>query len=93
VITVEKVADKASRILGMTITPEMVREIDNARRQLKALESARYHQGETIRCVCGCGQTFQRTHPRAKIHPFCRDRVYTDRGLMALCKLREPEVV
>lgn len=100
-ITPQQIADKASRILGVPITAQMVREIENAKCQLKAMDKSRTTTerkaasgiGQTLRCVCGCGKTFTRTHPRAKIHPACRQRVYADKGLLALCKLRNPEVV
>lgn len=94
-VTPEAVAAKASRITGLTITAQMVREIDNARKQLRAMEKAKTAKSgpTTVQCVCGCGKTFVRTHPRAKIHPECRKKVYNDKGLLAVCKMRTPEVV
>lgn len=92
-ITAAQIAEKASRILGQTISPRMVREIDNARKQLRAQQRQQIEKGVYIRCVCGCGKTWLRRHFREKIHPDCRQRVYRDHGLLALCKGRVPEVV
>lgn len=94
-VTAEMIAARATKYLRQPVSPEVVKAVNRAAARLRVEERAKRATAgpEYIKCVCGCGQVFPRRHVREKIHPACRERVYRNKKLLALCKGRTPVVV
>ncbi len=94
-VTAEMIAARATRYLRQPVSPDVVKAVNRAAARLRVEEKIKRATAgpEYIKCVCGCGQTFQRRFVREKLHPACRQRVYRNPKLLALCKERTPVVV